>query len=306
MRQDVFFRVGARLRKVKQEELEIASPAVDGNVLRFIRTFEQYIKEIRLDTTKEEVIELFREFFSDTVNFVHRQALQISALHIFLREVLFAYGAVEKPVGGRYIPSRLIKVLVPDKEEHEIFVDVLREERAKNSRDSSMDDEDLHSKTSKEMYRTQRTKTVDRDDKKLFLYHASAEEKSSAPSEADSDQKVEIEGLAQRAIGSENMGHLLINRITEPPAVNGRGNCSFSVALHSGTAEYAPLRSILSDSSYRQGNAQDNALGSTKKYEGPGKAKEDEARDIKDEKNSTSSLIAIVPLMTRSFTVVRC
>jgi hypothetical protein len=39
LRQDVVFRVGARLSKIKREELEIASPAVDGNVLRFIRTF---------------------------------------------------------------------------------------------------------------------------------------------------------------------------------------------------------------------------------------------------------------------------
>jgi hypothetical protein len=182
LQQDVVFRVGARLSKIKREELEIASPAVDGNVLRSIRSFEEYIKESRPDSTKEEVIELFREFFSYTVNFVHRQVLQISALHIFLREVLFAYGAVEKPIGGGYIPSRLIKARVPDKEEYEILADVLREERAKNSRDSSMDDEDLQSRTSKETYRTQRTRTVDRDDKKLFLYHASAENKIKAPS----------------------------------------------------------------------------------------------------------------------------
>jgi hypothetical protein len=73
LRQDVVFRVGARLSKTKLEELEIASPAVDGNVPRFKRTFEEYIKEIRPDSTKEEVIELFRDFFSDTVNFVHRR-----------------------------------------------------------------------------------------------------------------------------------------------------------------------------------------------------------------------------------------
>jgi hypothetical protein len=115
LRQDVVLHIGARLSKIKREEHEIASPAVDGNVLRFIRTFEQYIKESRPDSTKEEVIKLFQEFFSDTVNFVHRQVLQISALHIFLLKVLFAYWAVEKPVGGGYIPSRLIKVLVPDK-----------------------------------------------------------------------------------------------------------------------------------------------------------------------------------------------
>jgi hypothetical protein len=135
------------------------------------------------------VIKLVRDFFSETVNFVHRQVLQISALNVFLLEVLFAYGAVEKPVGGGYIPSRLIKVLVPDKEEYEILANVLREERAKNSRDSSMDDEDLQSRTSKKTYRTQRKRTIDRGVKKLFLYNASAEEKSSAPSDADSDQK---------------------------------------------------------------------------------------------------------------------
>jgi hypothetical protein len=97
------------------------------------------------------VIELLREFFSDTMNFVHQQVLQISALHILLREVLFAYGAVENPVGGGYIPSRLIKVLVPCKDEYAILADVLREARAKNNRDSSMDDEDLQSRTSKEI-----------------------------------------------------------------------------------------------------------------------------------------------------------
>jgi hypothetical protein len=199
---------------------------------------------------------------------------------------------------------------VPDKEEYEIFADVLREERAKSSRDSSMDDEDLQSRTSKETYRTQRKRTVDREDKKLFLYHASAEEKSSAPSNAVSDQKVGMEGLAQRAIGSEDIGHLLINRITEPPTVNGQESYSFSVALHSGTAEYTPLRIILSDSYYKQGNAQDNTkdntkdnmLGSAKKDDVPGNAKEDDAQDVKDKNNSPSSLIAILPVMTRSTT----
>jgi hypothetical protein len=194
---------------------------------------------------------------------------------------------------------------VPDEEGYEILADVLREERTKNSRDSSMNDEDLQSRTSKETYRTQRTRTVDRDDKKLVLYHASAEEKSSAPSDTDSDQKVEMEGLAQRAIGSELIGHLLINCITEPPTVNGREICSFSVALHSGTAEYAPLRNILSDSngpSNAQDNAQENVLGSAKKDDLPANAKEDDAQDIKDENNSSSSLIAILPLMTRSTT----
>jgi hypothetical protein len=43
-------------------------------------------------------------------------------------------------------------------------------------------------------------------------------------------------------------------------------------------------------------------LGSAKKDEVPGNAKEDDAQDIKDENNSLSSLIAILPLMTRSTT----
>jgi hypothetical protein len=111
-----------------------------------------------------------------------------------------------------------------------------------------------------------------------------------------------MEGLAQRAIGSENIGFLLINRITEPPTVNGRENCSFSVALHSGTAEYTPLRSILSDGNFSQGNARDNMLGSAKKDDVLGNAKEDDAQDVKDENNSPPSLIAVLPLMTRSTT----
>jgi hypothetical protein len=161
---DFVFRVGARLGKIL--ELDNASTAVCGNVLRFIRIFEQHIEEIRPDSTKEEVIELLRDFFSDTMNFVHRQVLHMSALHIFLWEVLFPYGAVEKPVGGGYIPSRLTKVLVPDKDEYAILADVLGKARAKNNRDYRLDDEDLQSRTSEETYRAQRTRTIDRDDKK--------------------------------------------------------------------------------------------------------------------------------------------
>jgi hypothetical protein len=89
------------------------------------------------------------------MNFVHWQVLQISALHILHREVLFAYGAVEKPVGGGYISSRLIKVLVTDKDEYAILADVLREAQAKNNRHSSMDDEDLKSRSSEAKYRAQ-------------------------------------------------------------------------------------------------------------------------------------------------------
>jgi hypothetical protein len=95
MRQDVVFRVSARLGKIKREELDNASTAVCGNVLRFIRNFEQYIEEIIPDSTKEEVIELLRGFFSDTMNFVHRQALQISALHVLLGGSVFKRGGRE-------------------------------------------------------------------------------------------------------------------------------------------------------------------------------------------------------------------
>jgi hypothetical protein len=56
------------------------------------------------------------------------------------------------PVGGGYIPSRLIKVLVPDKYKYAILADVLREAGAKNTRDSSTDDEDLQSRSWKESY----------------------------------------------------------------------------------------------------------------------------------------------------------
>jgi hypothetical protein len=123
----------------------------------------------------------------------------------------------------------------------------------------------------------------------LVLYRASAEEKSSAPSDADSDQKVEMEGLFQRAIGTENNGNRILAQITEPLPMNEREYCSISVALHSGTVEYALPRSILSDCNYRQGNAQrnsqDNVLGNTKKDNVPGNAKEDDAQDTKDEIN---------------------
>jgi hypothetical protein len=139
-----------------------------------------------------------------------------------LREVLFAYGAVEKPVGGGYIPSRLIKVLVPDKDENAILADVLREARAQNNRDSRMVDENLQSRTSEETYREQRTRTIDRNDKKLFLYQASADDKISAPSDAGSDQKIKIEGLAQRTIDSKNNSNQLPTHITEPPPINRR------------------------------------------------------------------------------------
>jgi hypothetical protein len=85
-----------------------------------------------------------------------------------------------------------------------------------------MDDEDLHSRTSEETYRAQRTRTIDRDDKKSFLYQASADDKTSAPSDAGSDQKVKMEGLAQRIIGSEININQIPAHITEPFPINGQ------------------------------------------------------------------------------------
>jgi hypothetical protein len=119
---------------------------------------------------------------------------------------------------------RLIRVLVPDKNEYAILADVLREARAKETSDTTIEDEDLQSRIRKETYRAQRTRAIDRDDKKLlvlFLYHASAGDKSSAPCDAGRDQKVKMEGLPQRAIGSEKNGSQLFTRITEQLSMNG-------------------------------------------------------------------------------------
>jgi hypothetical protein len=48
------------------------------------------------------------------------------------------------------------------------------------------------------------------------------DDKSSVPSDAGMDQKVKMEGMAQRALKSENDGNQLLTHITEPPAMNGR------------------------------------------------------------------------------------
>jgi hypothetical protein len=118
------------------------------------------------------------------------------------------------------------------------------------------------------------------------------EDKISAPSDADSDQKVKTEGLVQRAIGSENNGNQIIAQITELFPMNEREYCSIWVALYSGTAEYAPLQSILSDCNYRQGNAQynaqDNVLGNTTEDDVPGNSKDEDAQEINDKNNSRS------------------
>jgi hypothetical protein len=107
---------------------------------------------------------------------------------------------------------------------------VLREARAENNRESSIDDEDLQSRTSEETYRTQRTRTIDRDNKKLFLYQASADDKTSAPSDAGSDPNVKMEGLAKLTIWSENNSNQLATHITEPPPNYGREYFSAAAA----------------------------------------------------------------------------
>jgi hypothetical protein len=136
---------------------------------------------------------------------------------------------------------------VPYKEEYEIIAAVLREERAKNARDSSTHDamRIYKEEPEKKAYRAQGTRIINRDDKKLFLHHASAEDKSSALSDADSDQKVKMEGLAHREIGNEKNGNQILAHITELLSMNGQECCSFSVPLRSGTAEFWPLRSSL-------------------------------------------------------------
>jgi hypothetical protein len=74
------------------------------------------------------------------------------------------------------------------------------------------------------------------------------------------------------------------------------------VALHFGTAEYAPLRNRLSDRNYRQGKEQDNVQGKTEEDDVQGNTKEDDAQDIDDKNNSPTALNAILPRMTRSTT----
>jgi hypothetical protein len=74
----------------------------------------------------------------------------------------------------------------------------------------------------KKLFRAQRTRTIDKDDKELFQYQASADDKISAPSDAGSNQKFKMEGLAQRTIGSENNSNQLPYDITEAPPINGR------------------------------------------------------------------------------------
>jgi hypothetical protein len=62
-----------------------------------------------------------------------------------------------------------------------------------------------------------------RDDTKLFLHQASADEKISAPRDAGSNQNVRIEDMDQRTIESENNSNQLPTHITEPPPIYGRG-----------------------------------------------------------------------------------
>jgi hypothetical protein len=73
-----------------------------------------------------------------------------------------------------------------------ILADNFREARAKNDRNSSMDDEDLQRRTSEESYCAQRTRTIDRDDKKC-LYHAPEDDKNRADAaEGGSSSSLEV------------------------------------------------------------------------------------------------------------------
>jgi hypothetical protein len=62
-----------------------------------------------------------------------------------------------------------------------------------------------------------------RDDTKLFLHQASADDKISAPRDAGSNQNVRIEDMDQRTIESENNSNQIPTHITEPPPIYGRG-----------------------------------------------------------------------------------
>jgi hypothetical protein len=159
---------------------------------------------------------------------------------------------------------------VPDKDEYAILADGLREERAKNASDSSMDDEDLQSRTSEETYRAQKTRTIDRDDKNIFLYHESVDDKSSAPSDAGSDQNVNMEGLAQWAIRIEKNCNQLINHITEPTTMNGRVFLSCYVLAQQSLHRYEAFSLIATTGKATfQDNAQDNVQVNTKEDDVP-------------------------------------
>jgi hypothetical protein len=252
------------------------------------------------------VIERFREFFSNTKNFLHRQVLYISALLRFLREVLFAYEAVENPVGRGYIPSRLIKVLVPDKEEYKILADVLREERAENYATLAWMMRICKAEPAKKL-------TVHREQGRLTgmkRNHSCNTNQWMTKAVPQAMQAAITESrwmawISGRSAAKTTEIRFFLTSQSSPQRTDEK-NCSVPVALRSGTAEYTSLRIILSDRNCRQGNAQDNAqdnmLGNTKEDKVQGNAREDDAQDIKDGNNSPSSLVAILPLITRSTT----
>jgi hypothetical protein len=83
-----------------------------------------------------------------------------------LWEVFFAHEAEENPVGERCIPSHHIKPVVTDKEEDAFFDDMLCESRAKNNRDFGMKYMETRNRIRENMYREQRIRAINRDDKK--------------------------------------------------------------------------------------------------------------------------------------------
>jgi hypothetical protein len=145
------------------------------------------------------------------MNFVHRQVLQISALDIYLRKVLFVYGAV----CGSYMPSRLIKLLVPDKEVYEMLLMCFakNEQRMLATLAWTMVIFNVEP-AKKRTVHSERGRFTETTRNYSCTTRASAKNKSSAPSDADSDQKVKTEGLVQRTIGSENDDDQILAQIT--------------------------------------------------------------------------------------------
>jgi hypothetical protein len=133
LRQDVVFRVGARLGKFKRKELEKASPAVGGNVLRLIRTFKQCIEENRPDSKEEVVVQPYRKQKLRYHELCAPTGIFRYLLCTLQREVLFACGAIDEPVSGGYISLRLIGLFVPDKDEYAVLSSILREARPTNN-----------------------------------------------------------------------------------------------------------------------------------------------------------------------------
>jgi hypothetical protein len=85
------------------------------------------------------------------------------------------------------------------------------------------------------------------------------DDKTSAPSDAGSDQKVKMEGLAQRTIGSENNINQIPTHITEPPPIKGREY--FSAAADKLAKEHSARNALYKSMSSPVASANDNITG---------------------------------------------